>query len=122
MDTLKTVCFWLVVLYIGFWFCVGFFGIRRGGNNEEFQPNKMSQVAVPPQRPAWQSPEAKPIAVNPLARIAQGLQRELENLPKPPRNEFQYHPWHVEIPPQEQPPPFEFYEQWKARQPQQRCP
>ena len=71
-------------------------------HTEQFQPHKMSQVAVPPQRPARQRPHED----NPIQRITENLQRGLDSLPQykgrdyqPPNAVFTSYPWREYQPP-----------------------
>ncbi len=104
-ETAKTVCFWLMVCFFGFWFCVGFFGNGRDHNhNEPFNPRKMSQVPKVWPAPAWrvQQPSLLLFQQQP-ASSAQPV-RQRVNVP------FTFPSWSDG---------FEFHDEWRAKQP---CP
>ena len=108
-ETAKTVCFWLVVCFFGFWFCVGFFGIGRGEiGTEPFNPHKMSQVPRHPQRPAWAVPQKVDVERGQFQRITENLQHGLDSVPQyewrnyqPPKPVFTPYPWREHQPPQD---------------------
>lgn len=112
-ETAKTVCFCIVVLFFGFWFCVGFFGVGCGSSSEPFHPHKMSQVPKTWPPAAWD--EDRSVQVNPLRNLELKLRRGLESIPQDTANrEWQYVPWHAQVPERPQPEPFQFYDQWAA--------
>lgn len=107
-ETAKTVCFWLVVCFVGFWSCVGFFGIGREVRPEQFNPHKMSQVPKVWPAPAWAASQKADVERGQLQRITENLQHGLDAVPQyewrnyqPPEPVFTPYPWREYQPPQD---------------------
>lgn len=104
MNTFKTVCMWIVIVFVGIYFLKGFFWCG-GCATEPFNPQKMSQVPVVPQTPIWVVPQkTAPIVIyeSGEAPSAQPAARPRLNFP-------------VRIPSWDE--GWEPYAAWRARQP-----
>lgn len=81
------------VIFVGYFFLVGLFG--GPSTKESFNPNKMSQVTTPPQKPLWEKPQAVYQQAGPVQFHGQGQQVPLR-LPSWDEGFVPYAVWHAQ--------------------------